>query len=601
MIDYALWEVIENGATLPKIQMVDGVIKVMPIITAEEKATRRLEVKARSTLMMGIPNEHQLKFNSIKDAKLLLEAIEKILGGNEATKKTQRNLLKQQYKNFTALSSEMPDQTFNRLQKLVSQNKSDLDTMSMDNLYNNLKVYEPKVKGISSSSSSTQNMAFVSSSNNNTSSSNEAVNDAHGVTTASTQINTACSTNINNLSDAVIYEFVNKPVVENGKSDKEVSEIVRKNDDVPIVKEWVSDNEEENVSQSKTEKKTVKPSIAKIEFVKPKQQEKTARKIVKQFWSTVNGEVQLHALVDGKKIIITEPIVRRDLQLEDAEGVDCLPNATIFEQLALMGTPKRKDTQIPQSSGPTEHVAYEAVYKELDESLVRAATTTSSLQAEQDSGGGPRVLDLEKTKTTQVEEIVSLKRRVKKLKQKKRSRTHGLKRSAYRIMNPQETQVAARDEKWVPFTERVKISSTNIRPETTVPQKEETFQVVIDLVKNSSCFKAITISADVPEIFMQQFWTILDICPRVEGVNFTDVPDDDTTLAFLIKLGYKGPLYKPTNMFMDHMHQPWRTLAAIINKCLSYKTTSNDKLRKSRIDILWGMFYKENVDYPELI
>ncbi|GJZ30740.1 hypothetical protein Tco_0575787 [Tanacetum coccineum] len=51
---------------------------------------------------------------------------------------------------------------------------------------------------------------------------------------------------------------------------------------------------------------------------------------------TVNGEVQLQALVDGKKIIITEATVRRDLQLEDADGVDCLPNATIFEQLTLM-------------------------------------------------------------------------------------------------------------------------------------------------------------------------------------------------------------------------------------------------------------------------
>ncbi|GJZ77214.1 retrovirus-related pol polyprotein from transposon TNT 1-94 [Tanacetum coccineum] len=82
------------------------------------------------------------------------------------------------------------------------------------------------------------------------------------------------------------------------------------------------------------------------------------------------------------------------------------------------------------------------------------------------------------------------------------------------------------------------------------------------------------------------FRMILDICPRVEGVNFNDVPDDDTTLAFLIKLGYKGPLYKYTDMFMDHMHQPWRTLATIINKCLSRKIASNDKLRKSRIDIL---------------
>ncbi|GJZ67656.1 hypothetical protein Tco_0630896 [Tanacetum coccineum] len=240
MIDYALWEVIENGATLPKTKIVEGVMTEMPITTAEEKAQRRLEVKARSTLMMGIPNEHQLKFNSIKDAKKLLEAIEKRFGRNAATRKTQRNLLKQQYENFTAPSSEMLDQTFDRLQKLVSQlelldekisqedvnqkllrslspewnthavvwrNKADLDTMSMDDLYNNLKVYKPEVKGMSSSSSSTQNMAFVSSSNNNTSSTNEAVNTAHGVSTASAQVNDANFTNIDNLSDAVIYRF----------------------------------------------------------------------------------------------------------------------------------------------------------------------------------------------------------------------------------------------------------------------------------------------------------------------------------------------------------------------------------------------------------
>ncbi|GKE39481.1 hypothetical protein Tco_1462886 [Tanacetum coccineum] len=199
-------------------------------------------------------------------------------------------------------------------------------------------------------------------------------------------------------------------------------------------------------------------------------------------------------------------------------------------------------------------------------------------------------------------------------------------------MNPQETQkVVTRDEKWVPSTERVKISSlTNVRLETTVQQKEETFQVIIDVIKNSMCFKAFTITSEVPEIFMHQFWytikkvkdsesyefllankkcifdvevfkKILDICLRVEGEEFTPVQDNDDTLTFLTYLGYKGPLHKHTNMFVDHMHQPWRTLAAIINKCLSGKTASNDKLRKSRIDILWGMFYKENVDYPELI
>ncbi|GJX25980.1 hypothetical protein Tco_0232276 [Tanacetum coccineum] len=209
MIDYALWEVIENGATFPKTTMVEGVMTVMPITTAKEKAQKRLEVKARSTLMMGIPNEHQLKFNSIKDAKQLLKAVEKRF--------------------------EMVDQTFDRLQKLVSQldlldeklsqedvnqkllrslspewnthavvwrNKADLDTISMYDLYSNLKVYEPEVKGVSSSSSSTQSF-----SNNNTSNTNEAVNTAHGVSTASTQVNAAYSTNIDNLSDAVIYDM----------------------------------------------------------------------------------------------------------------------------------------------------------------------------------------------------------------------------------------------------------------------------------------------------------------------------------------------------------------------------------------------------------
>nr|GEY41015.1 reverse transcriptase domain-containing protein [Tanacetum cinerariifolium] len=119
--DYALWEVIENGATLPKIKVMEDVTTEIPITTTEEKAQRRLEVKAKSTLMMVILNEHQLKFNSIKDAKKLLEAIKKRFGGNASTKKTQRNLLKKQYENFTAPSLEMLDQTFDRLQKLSGQ------------------------------------------------------------------------------------------------------------------------------------------------------------------------------------------------------------------------------------------------------------------------------------------------------------------------------------------------------------------------------------------------------------------------------------------------------------------------------------------------
>ncbi|GJV65306.1 retrovirus-related pol polyprotein from transposon TNT 1-94 [Tanacetum coccineum] len=136
-------------------------------------------------------------------------------------------------------------------------------------------------------------------------------------------------------------------------------------------------------------------------------------------------------------------------------------------------------------------------------------------------------------------------------------------------------------------------------------KKEETFQVIIDVIKNSTCYKAFTISAEVPEIFMHQFWytikKILDICPSVQGLDFAKVLDDETTLTFLFDLGYKGPLHKHPSMYVDHMHQPWRTLAAIINKCLSGKAASNDRLRESKIDTIWGMFYMENVDYLELI
>ncbi|GJT92339.1 hypothetical protein Tco_1081184 [Tanacetum coccineum] len=191
-------------------------------------------------------------------------------------------------------------------------------------------------------------------------------------------------------------------------------------------------------------------------------------------------------------------------------------------------------------------------------------------------------------------------------------------------------QVTARDEKWVPAKERVKIGTTNVRLETIVPQKEETFQVMIDVIKNYTCYKAFIISAGVLKIFMQQFWytikkvlgtnsyefllankkcfvdaevfqKFLDICSRVQEVDFAEVPNDETTLSFLIDLGYKGPLHKYPSMSVDHMHPPWRTLAAIINKCLSGKAASNDRLRKSRIVILWEMFYRENVKYPELI
>nr|GEV52358.1 hypothetical protein [Tanacetum cinerariifolium] len=118
---------------------------------------------------------------------------------------------------------------------------------------------------------------------------------------------------------------------------------------------------------------------------------------------TINGEAQIHAWVDDKEIIITESFVRRDLRLVYEEGIDCLPNSTIFENLELMGCQDTLGDTIAQTR-------FENVSK----------ISNDSVQAR-------GVLDLEKTKTTQALEITSLKRWVKKLEKKQRSRTHKLK------------------------------------------------------------------------------------------------------------------------------------------------------------------------------
>nr|GFB16263.1 hypothetical protein [Tanacetum cinerariifolium] len=126
MTDYSLWEVILNGDS--------------PV------PTRLIEDK------------HQLKFNSHKDAKSLMEAIEKRFGGNTKTKKVQKTLLKQQFEIFSGSSSEGLDQIYDWFQKLT-----DLEDKSLDDLFNSLKIYESEVKHLSSLGTDSQNLAFVSS------------------------------------------------------------------------------------------------------------------------------------------------------------------------------------------------------------------------------------------------------------------------------------------------------------------------------------------------------------------------------------------------------------------------------------------------------
>ncbi|GJS58998.1 hypothetical protein Tco_0653782 [Tanacetum coccineum] len=191
--NYALWDVIENRNSFKPATKTttnaDGTsTSLIPgLVTTKENVQKKNDVKARSMLLMALPNEHLMIFNQYKDAKTLFTTIQTRFGGNEATMKTQKTLLKQMYENFSASSTESLDFIFNKLSwvKNISQedlgNKPNLDTMSFDDLYNNFKIVEQEVKGTTSSSSSSHNMAFVSF----PSSTNE-VNTAYGVITANT-------------------------------------------------------------------------------------------------------------------------------------------------------------------------------------------------------------------------------------------------------------------------------------------------------------------------------------------------------------------------------------------------------------------------------
>nr|GEW69309.1 putative ribonuclease H-like domain-containing protein [Tanacetum cinerariifolium] len=133
---------------------------------------KRHDVKARTTLLLALPDEHQLRFSKYETAQELWGAILKTFGGNEATKKTKKNQLN--------LAPEWLMYT------IVWINRNDLDTLSLDDVYNHLKVYEPEVQKKSESNS--QNMAFISSAN--TSSGKREVNTA-SIPTASTQVSPA--------------------------------------------------------------------------------------------------------------------------------------------------------------------------------------------------------------------------------------------------------------------------------------------------------------------------------------------------------------------------------------------------------------------------
>ncbi|GJT08788.1 hypothetical protein Tco_0843250 [Tanacetum coccineum] len=135
-------------------------------------------------------------------------------------------------------------------------------------------------------------------------------------------------------------------------------------------------------------------------------------------------------------------------------------------------------------------------------------------------------------------------------------------------MNQEQIQQAARDEALVPSADRIKINYTNMRIDPTMTQKEETYKVILDIIKNSACYNAFLVIADVLKIYMQQFWNIvkkvkkssfyefdlddkkcrvdaklfrkiLDISPRFHNKDFIIPPSKESMITFLYELGYK--------------------------------------------------------------
>nr|GEY36403.1 reverse transcriptase domain-containing protein [Tanacetum cinerariifolium] len=188
MTDYSLWEIILNGDSPVPTRLVEGVAQPVASTTVEQKLARKNELKARGTLLMALPDKHQLKFNSHKDAKSLMEAIEKRFGGNTETKK---KLVSQLEIHGVSLSQEDVNLKFLRslpsvwkTHTLIWRNKIDLEDKSLDDLFNSLKIYESE--------------ADIT---------NDSVSTDVSVSAVGPKLSASTLPNVDSLSNAVIYSF----------------------------------------------------------------------------------------------------------------------------------------------------------------------------------------------------------------------------------------------------------------------------------------------------------------------------------------------------------------------------------------------------------
>ncbi|GJS75830.1 hypothetical protein Tco_0725711 [Tanacetum coccineum] len=193
--DYPIWEVIQNRNGPVSITTdTQGQIKVLPPRTTEEIVARERERKARTTLLMALPEDHFAKFHKMTNAKEMWDAIKSRFSRNDESKKMQKYILKQQFEGFSVSNTE-------GLHKGYDRTKPGVDSLSFDDLYNNLRVFENDVKGSTASSSSSQNVAFVFENTNST----------NDVSTAYSVSNPSGQNSQSNLKNRTTYTTYSDP------------------------------------------------------------------------------------------------------------------------------------------------------------------------------------------------------------------------------------------------------------------------------------------------------------------------------------------------------------------------------------------------------
>ncbi|KAI3729290.1 hypothetical protein L6452_17943 [Arctium lappa] len=181
LTDYSMWDIIENGPSEAGKIGADG--KRTPPKTDAERKTRQTEMKALSTLLLAIPNEYQHQFCNCTDAEMLWNALEKRFSSTKSTKRNQKAILKQQYENFMSTKNESMTQTFDRFNKLIGElatvGNDQLEEKELDDLYNDLRVFESEVEAKKRPSGYVHNVALLSASTDSTSNP-ESVSTANG-------------------------------------------------------------------------------------------------------------------------------------------------------------------------------------------------------------------------------------------------------------------------------------------------------------------------------------------------------------------------------------------------------------------------------------